>query len=581
MADPGLGEAGEVRPLSELAVVQSPGSVTNDYPVGQFCFPEHSPDSFACAIIACVGPRYLVAFPSEAWARAARDRKLPAGALEKALHVQLAATIPEDRVSAIEGFNVNVWIGWLKAGLEPHFDFEPVSDCSFGFVSRELGEPCLPYGPAMVEAAIDRFQLQEVLNPIPVEARLSSMEGRFSVLEAGLNELLNLQRKSQQDVGDGGFATAAEEVEPPVGRPAPSAPRVKKLHLRPVGQRQAAPEAPPGLPGLEVHPGLDPSAVAAARQAGIPEDQLKTMSRLLSAKPAKLEDYPRASGQAKHVLDEDLDEDEMCQPEPDLDHLDPMSQALIKLTSIVENMSAAKKKQDPLDDVVNGLGSGDVGSAESGSSGMAKKHAAMRQALSRMLRDHPERLWQTIERNMEEDYLLQSVKPNVGSGGFTARGWAEHRSRIAGYPRTVRAVWGVAGILDSLRSNQPDAARARACLMLAQFEQESIDHGSFLLAQEFSMEPPPPISAFQAHSVPDPMELSATRLMNQAWVEAYADRLKQVDSYMEMRRKLNVKNKPSPGQPSQDQKPSKGKGDGKGKSKSKKKEKPEEGGEEN
>ena len=91
------------------------------------------------------------------------------------------------------------------------------------------------------------------------------------------------------------------------------------------------------------------------------------------------------------------------------------------------------------------------------------------------------------------------------------------------------------------------------------------------------MESPPPLSSFQAHSLPDPVEMSATRLMNQQWVEAYADRLKQVDSYIEMRCKLNQRGKSSgEGQGKGDGKSSKGKSE-KGKGKTKKAEKAEEG----
>lgn len=117
----------------------------------------------------------------------------------------------------------------------------------------------------------------------------------------------------------------------------------------------------------------------------------------------------------------------------------------------------------------------------------------------------------------------------------------------------------------------PDQARARCCLMLAQYEQESLDHGSFLLAQEFSLEPAPPVSSFAQHVLPDPMEMASTRFFNQQWTEAFADRLKQVDSYVEMRRKLNAKPKANPGGTQPDQKGGKGKGKGKSKAKSQEK----------
>lgn len=577
MAERANGPSAGAKDLHEFSLVPEPGKVLLEFPVGRFCLAEHSPDSFACGVIACIGARYLVFFPSEAWAKTVRDRKLPPGALEKALHVQVAACILEDRSAPIEGVLTNLWIGWLKPGLENYFDFGEVGDPSFYFVARGTEEACLPFAQALFDVAAEKFSLQDVLNPIPVETRMAAIEGRFNRLEAGLNELLTLQRQGAQDVGDGGFATAAEEEAqgPQANGPAG---RVTKLHLRPPAQRaqKADPvEAPPGLGAHQKYPGMDPTAVAAALQAGIPEEQLRAMSRVLSRKPGRLEDYPRPNGGAQHVLDEDLEEEDQELPEVNMSGLDPVSQALVKLTGIVDQL-AVKKKADPMEDLLTGVSLGDAGSTEGSSSSLGKKHAATRLALSKLLRDRPEKIWQVMERNMEEDFHLQTVRPNSGGASFSARGWAEHRSRIAGYPRTVRAVWGVAGILDCFRQGQTDAARSRACITLAQFEQESIDHGSYLLAQEFAMEPPPPIAAFQQHTVPDPMELAATRLMNVSWVEAYTDRLKQVDNYMEMRRKLNGKSKGNQAPPGGDAKTSKGKGDGKGKSKAKKAEKADE-----
>lgn len=251
---------------------------------------------------------------------------------------------------------------------------------------------------------------------------------------------------------------------------------------------------------------------------------------------------------------------------------DQVGRALVQLTSIVGHLAKQKEEQS---DLLDGVSGGASGLGESTSS-LGKRHALVRQNLQRLFRTEPEKIWRVIERNMEEEYNLSGAKPGTGATTFSARGWAEHRGKIMGYPRTVRAAWGVAGILDSLRNNDPHQARARACIMLAQMEQESLDHGSFLLAQEFSMESAPPMSSFSQHVLPDPIEMASTKLFNQQWVEAFADRLKQVDTYIEMRRKLSSRGKPSSNANAAEGKQGKGKGDGKGKQKSKKGEKQEE-----
>ena len=51
-----------------------------------------------------------------------------------------------------------------------------------------------------------------------------------------------------------------------------------------------------------------------------------------------------------------------------------------------------------------------------------------------------------------------------------------------------------------------------------------------------------PLSSFQAHTLPDQREMVTTRLIDPRWVVAFADRLKQVDNYVEVRKKLNLPN---------------------------------------
>ena len=56
-----------------------------------------------------------------------------------------------------------------------------------------------------------------------------------------------------------------------------------------------------------------------------------------------------------------------------------------------------------------------------------------------------------------------------------------------------------AGALDCLRSGKTEQARARLNIALLQADQCSIDKGSWLLAQELSLEVSPPMSSFRKH----------------------------------------------------------------------------------
>lgn len=127
---------------------------------------------------------------------------------------------------------------------------------------------------------------------------------------------------------------------------------------------------------------------------------------------------------------------------------DPMTKAIVKLTDIMGVLSKKKGSslEDALDQVGGGSGLGDV------SSSMGRKHAAARQALLRAFREEPKLIWSSIEKNMADDFHLQSSIPNSTAMQFSARGWCEHRSRIQPYIRTVRWVWAIAGVLGNLRA---------------------------------------------------------------------------------------------------------------------------------
>lgn len=549
------------------AIVPELGTVITDYNCGQFCCLDYSADSYNVAIIACVGTRHLVAFPGEVWDKKVKSRKLPKGCLEQAINVRVPGCSAEDRGSPLANCSVNIWIGWLRVGFFSYIDFGIQEEATFPFISRESADQCFPLARAVADAAYERFNLNELLNPTPIENRVSYMEEQLGSLKAGIDELLTAHRHRGVSSGDGGFQSAQEQPQQPR--------KVTKLHLRPQASKPAEAtatgmQAPPGLAHVMEFPGLDPSAVAAARQAGIPDGQLRRMSEVLAQKPSRLEDFPRPLAAEQDALfgDQDLDGEEFDEVAVQQSE-DPVSHALVKLTSIVSNL--ANKKSSTQDDLVYGVASGVSGSGDAGSN-LGRKHAVVREGLQKLFRTQPEKIWQAIERNMENEYHLAPSQPGLAGTGFTARGWAEHRSKIQGYARTVRSVWGICGILDAIRSNNIDQARTRCCLMLAAYEQESLDHGSYLLAQEFTLEAPAPLSSFQQHSLPDPMEMASTRLFPQQWTEAFADRLKQVDTYLEMRKKLNVRGKPSGGAAQGDQASGKGKA-GKAKGKGKKSEK--------
>ncbi len=517
--------------LAAEAIVK-PDGLDFDYSVGVLQVTAESEHLIGIGVIAEVGGRILAVVPVKAWDRSKAKRVLAQPIFDRAVSAVIGGCTAEDREQPSDPpLSVTVWVGYLKREFWTCVTFGGVASPSIDFEDGETGDPCFPFAAGLVDMSVDKGLMPSPGFGANEASRLQSLEEKFSILEKGMQELLFLQR------GEGGFVSPEEPPSAAVGASA-------KAKRKPALKRKE-PMAPPGLDPVLDFPGLDPSTVAAGLQAGIPAEQMQSLGNALSQKPSRLADYPRASDNKGLLVSESEEVEENEEAVGENLHGDPeepMAKAIYKLTEIM-GMLAKKKSsnlEDALDQVGGGSGLGDV------SSSMGRKHAAARQALLKAFREDPKLIWASVEKNMAEDFHLQSSAPNATALQFSARGWCEHRSRIQPFIRTIRWVWSIAGILDNLREGRTDQARARCCLLLAAAEQESLDHGSFLLSQEILMEPSVPLSSFQTHVLPDQSEMVTTRLIDPRWIEAFADRLKQLDNYVEMRKKLNLRGKSAP-----------------------------------
>eukprot|EP00439_Symbiodinium_sp_Y106_P020628 s9058_g2.t1 len=356
--------------------------------------------------------------------------------------------------------------------------------------------------------------------------------------------------------------------------------------------RKANPKAAPPS-GLE-YPGLDQGVVAAALSAGVETQVLSEMSRLVNSGPLNRlrEKAPtaRAKGPAEEPLDESEDEAAArgldLQPgqaqnfpmpratTPDPEPAEALAQALARCFDNLQGR-AASSRASPLERALDASGSGTVegslgsgrrnacfdnlqGRAASsraspleraldasgsgtveGSLGSGRRNAAARRALREALTTSPGELTQIIEALMSED--LAASTPGVGLPQVTsARGWLEHRSRVQAYPTAVHLTWAIAGALDCLRSGLHEQARARLNIALLQADQMSVDRGSWVLAQELSLELPPPLAAFKRHDAPwssnDPVY---SRLLDPRWAEIALGRLRDEADFLDKRQKLS------------------------------------------
>eukprot|EP00439_Symbiodinium_sp_Y106_P058237 s3125_g8.t1 len=128
--------------------------------------------------------------------------------------------------------------------------------------------------------------------------------------------------------------------------------------------------------------------------------------------------------------------------------VDPVGQALVKLTQLVETLSAPKRRSpSTLDSLLDAAGSGASGSQEA-----APSLRCNAQGLSI--------LSATVEGLMKED--LHSLQTPGFDVPRSARAWLEHRSRIGSHETLARTSWAVAGALDAARRKGLGRVRGQA-----------------------------------------------------------------------------------------------------------------------
>ncbi len=211
--------------------------------------------------IAEIQGQLLVAAPRAVWSKTVGERVLPRGALVRAVLVEVigaSTDSPEEPLQDHPG--LTLWVGFLQrkwrnklvlGGAEtPAFDVW-LEDEVF---SEELGA-IMPFGPALANLADEHFAFMSAVSggggePRPLASRTDQLEQTFQSMQEKLDQLVGRRPGGgARDVG----ATAKAAT------------------------RRAEPRA---LGGSRI-PGLDPTVVASAMEAGIGEEQLRLIGDLM------------------------------------------------------------------------------------------------------------------------------------------------------------------------------------------------------------------------------------------------------------------------------------------------------------
>ena len=172
---------------------------------------------------------------------------------------------------------------------------------------------------------------------------------------AGIEDLREVLEFLAEDSGDPVLPSAEGSAAP------------RKLGTGASVRPKTQPAGPPGASGEHLsYPGIDPSVVQAAMQAGVREEELVTMSRIVGRKATKLGDFPQRGLVVPDVLG-DSDGEAEARPAavltapPGLEApvpSDPVSAALVQLTNIVSNLADKRKKPKNLEEVLEEAGGG-------------------------------------------------------------------------------------------------------------------------------------------------------------------------------------------------------------------------------
>ena len=551
----------------ETPYVFAEGTINVNYPVNLFVVDEaEGRPSLPIISIAQFEGNQLVAVPHSTWHRKVSNRVMPSSSMTRVTLLEVAACKHTNMEEPVTDRFMKVWVGYLKEEWADNVHTH-LEEFNADYAFDDSVDILMPSANALVSAAQDHFSFfsaeESAMAPVEVQpgegeevelqpdlpaeeeglgsqglhARVLQLEETVNKVSEGIAQLLSMQtpepavQKNKKQTPSRPSALRTREKEQPSTMPA----RVSFAPPSSSSTGKASTSKP--------YPSLDSTVVQAAMRAGVPEESLKEMEKLISKNPrgVKIKDTN------KLIALDPLSEEEEEGGEYGLDEehtadggsADLIGNALMKLTSLVDILAEDKKKKassSKLDSALDAVSS--LSSEGAGGIGSGKKTAAARRALRMTLRDHPEEIHQHLEKMMYEDLQSTTVAPGMAMPGLNARAWVEYRSRIGNFKTSAHAAWTTAGIVDSLVGGDHHRARALALLLLLQLDQTAIDKGNWAFSSELSLEPLPPYNSLSQHQGPNIQdgEQPFSRLLDSRWAEIAMSHLKEQDDYL-LRRK--------------------------------------------
>ena len=418
-------EAFEIRPLLDL----SSGEFAFEFEFS--ALPLASGEVVEVVPVARIDTKLLVVVPTSVWHRQTARRVLPPHALTKVVNVEVQQCSQVDRTVVAEG-TMRVWMGFFQEGpVNQMVSADAVEALDYQFLCGDL-PGYLPFAKSLVDVAQDHFSFVSA-----AEDPVAGMGGESGAVDTSMDA--RMQR----------LEAAVESMSSVItGMAAESNPR--RVTFSPSVERQSAMKQDRAAPSqVEKYPSLDPAVVASAISAGVQEDALLEMQRLMGTnvgRAKKLVEPPLSlspkKAPKKNVLSETESEGEEVE-DGGLgadDAETSVAKSLQQLTKIVSALTADRVKKSRVSKVeaaLDGISASSLG--EGSSLGSGKKAAAARRILRSSLLESPEEIYTLVEKYMAEDLRLQTQTPGAPVPHLCARAWIEHRSRIGNYKTSLGA----------------------------------------------------------------------------------------------------------------------------------------------
>ena len=516
-SQPSRAPSGELERLEEEnCLAQQEDCIDNDYLLGSLDLVGEEAEN--CAVIAiglCQG-KLLVGVPQTVWHRSLSKRRLPPKALSKAVLVAVVACRSGQRLTDEDIVaSTKVWIGLLDPQMEKDVTFMEglAFDHHFGKVEEELA---LPYGKALVKVANEHFGFvtaeSEVKQPTPspgkspLEERMQTLEANLDAIKGSLEALAPIATKeSKGESSPKGTCSGRNGPPPQSKRPFRPAPRTDVQDFE-----NTSPEVGGCSQESRIAETCEERAPGRVRGRGRGWRSRTYPRRRWICRPERISRLGDCSDQV------DRHRQQACRRRQGEDR-----------PNLRRRWWCGKSRRD-------------------GWSPELQEELGCTQSSPTMFEGGSQIHLPGGGGQPATTFSWKSCQCRGTSSSRDHSSWLAHEpQQDSELPAAREVVLGFGRSLGRFDGWKARRSKSSLCLMMCAADQAAIDNGNWLMSTVALLEPVPPYQQFANHTAPSAAEAQYSALYDPRWAEIFLTQLKEIDSFVDTKKKLG--NKSSPG----------------------------------